>query len=147
MSYIETILEADERVYYKAYLSLWKFGLTIFLSTFLVLTGLIPNFPRIFLYAGLFILFCIYIGYISTELAVTNKHVISKRGFIYRNTNEILIENVESIKVKQNIMGRIFNYGNIFVIGTGGTKAPIKWISKPMEFRKKFLEMRDLKLN
>jgi len=143
MSYIETILEPGETVYYQAKLSLWKFAIVIFAGFFSILIGLIPGFPVGFLYIGTFFLVSIYIAYTSTELAITNKHILSKTGFIRRDTNEILLEKAESIKIKQSIFGRMFNYGNVFVIGTGGTIAPMKYISKPLEFRKKFTQMKN----
>jgi hypothetical protein len=37
-------------------------------------------------------------------------------------------------------MGRIFGYGTITIIGTGGTRESFHRISKPMEFRRVFQE-------
>ncbi len=71
----------------------------------------------------------------STELAVTDKRVIAKFGFIRRQTIELKHSKVESLQVNQGIMGRIFNFGSIKIIGSGGTTAPIPYISDPLKFR------------
>jgi uncharacterized membrane protein YdbT with pleckstrin-like domain len=72
----------------------------------------------------------------SSEFAVTDRRVIVKVGFISRRTIEINMSKVESIEVNQDIFGRIFNYGTILVIGTGGTKEPFSLINDPLAFRR-----------
>lgn len=71
----------------------------------------------------------------STELAVTTHRVIAKFGLIARHTVEVKNEKVESLQVTQSIPGRIFNYGSISITGSGGTSAPIPFISNPLAFR------------
>jgi uncharacterized membrane protein YdbT with pleckstrin-like domain len=71
----------------------------------------------------------------TTELAVTNRRVIYKTGFIRRISREINIAQVESVIVKQGIMGRLVGYGEVTVVGTGGSWDPMPTISKPVEFR------------
>ncbi len=63
------------------------------------------------------------VDYRSTELAVTNKRIITKSGLIQRNTTEMFLEKVESIQVDQGILGRIFDFGSITISGTGGDKS------------------------
>jgi hypothetical protein len=48
----------------------------------------------------------------------------------------LLLPKVEAIQVDQGILGRIFNYGTITIVGTGGTKEPFRGIAKPLEFRR-----------
>ena len=54
-----------------------------------------------------------------TEMAVTDRRIIYKRGLIRRMTAEMNIEKVESVSVGQSILGRILDYGTIDVRGTG----------------------------
>ena len=89
-----------------------------------------------------FIVFAI-LNVMTTELALTNKRVIAKFGFIRRQTIEININRIESISVNQGFWGRIFNYGSIVVRGTGGSHAPIPYIARPMEFRQQFNDFID----
>ena len=73
----------------------------------------------------------------TTEFAITNRRVIAKRGFIKRQTIEILLAKVESIGINQNILGRIMNFGSVTVVGTGGTKEIFRTIASPVEVKKK----------
>jgi len=81
-----------------------------------------------------------WINRISSEFAVTNKRVIVKVGMIQRRSVETLLTKVEAIEVMQGIWGRLFNYGTIIVIGTGGTKEPFERIAAPLDFRRKVQE-------
>jgi uncharacterized membrane protein YdbT with pleckstrin-like domain len=73
----------------------------------------------------------------TTEFAITNQRIIAKRGFIHRNTLEILLSKVESVSVYQNILGRLLDFGTVTVTGTGGTKESFKAIIAPVNVRKK----------
>jgi len=57
-----------------------------------------------------------------TEIAVTDRRVIYKTGFITRHTVEINMDKVSSVDVDQTILGRMLDYGAIQVIGTGGAQ-------------------------
>lgn len=83
------------------------------------------------------------IRYFTTELGITNKRVIAKSGLIRRNTIEINLQRIESIRVNQGIFGRMLNYGSIVVAGAGNPHAPIAGISDPMEFRKACIETQE----
>jgi uncharacterized membrane protein YdbT with pleckstrin-like domain len=71
-----------------------------------------------------------------TEIAVTNRRVIFKTGFISRNTNEMQMDKIESVEILQSIVGRIFDYGDVIVRGTGhGQFTRIRTIAAPIEMR------------
>jgi len=76
------------------------------------------------------------ITYLTSEFCVTSRRVVSKSGFIHRSTTEILISMMEAVEVRQSVFGRIFGYGTISAVGQGGTKNPISFVAKPLEFRK-----------
>jgi uncharacterized membrane protein YdbT with pleckstrin-like domain len=71
----------------------------------------------------------------STELAVTDRRVIFKRGLIRRHTVEMNMDKVESVDVDQSILGRLFNYGDVTVRGTGASIEPLRMIQDPLHFR------------
>lgn len=77
----------------------------------------------------------------SDEFVVTNKRIIIKTGIISRKTFEMNLNKIETVNVDQSIMGRMFGYGTITVVGTGGTKEEFPDIAKPTEFRKRFQEV------
>ena len=71
----------------------------------------------------------------STELVVTDRRVILKRGIFSRQTMEMNRAKVESVDVDQTVMGRIMGYGTVIVRGTGGGLEPIRNIAHPLTFR------------
>ena len=77
----------------------------------------------------------------TSEFAITNKRVIIKTGLISRKTIEMNLQKIESVNVNQSILGRILGYGDIQIVGTGGTRESFKRIKKPITFRKKFQEL------
>ena len=115
MGYVESNIISGEKVVYRAHLH-WILFCT--LRAFFTL-WIAPT-----------------IDWLTSEFAVTNKRVIIKVGLIARRTVEIQLPKIESIGVDQGIMGRIFGYGNIVVVGTGGTKEPFRAIADPLGFRK-----------
>lgn len=132
-SYVEDALTKGERIIYQGRLSLWSFWFMILLGLLLL-----PAFG-----IGLLLWLAVYIKHKSTELAITNKRVIAKFGFISRRTVEINIHKVESMQVDQSVLGRIFNFGTLVISGAGDPQAPIPGISRPLEFRKAFMEAQD----
>ena len=49
------------------------------------------------------------------ENGLTNKRVIYKKGVISRNTEEMRLNKIETVEVKQSILGRILGYGDVKV--------------------------------
>ena len=147
-SYIDSNLTTNERVIKEAKVSWWSQWPFFLFGGFFLLSGmgasLAPNGDGdgdggggggvILFVAVAFIVFAI-IRVISTELALTNRRVIAKTGFIRRDTIELRLEKVEGFVVNQSIFGRILNYGSVIVSGTGGIKTPIPFIHNPAEFR------------
>jgi uncharacterized membrane protein YdbT with pleckstrin-like domain len=71
----------------------------------------------------------------TTEIAVTDRRIIYKRGFIRRHTIEMNMDKVESVDVNQSLLGRLFGYGDVLVRGTGVGFEPLQMIESPIEFR------------
>lgn len=71
----------------------------------------------------------------ATEMAVTTRRVVVKTGLTSRRTIEMLLNKIETIEVDEPTLGRLFGYGSITIIGTGGTSEPFHKISHPLEFR------------
>ena len=57
-----------------------------------------------------------------TEIAVTDRRVIYKRGFITRHTVEMNMDKVASVDVDQSILGRMLDYGTVHVSGLAASK-------------------------
>jgi uncharacterized membrane protein YdbT with pleckstrin-like domain len=70
-----------------------------------------------------------------TELAVTDRRVIYKCGFISRHTVEMNMDKIESVDVDQSLLGRMLNYGTIHVLGTGEGIESLRRIAAPLALR------------
>jgi len=129
MSYVDDSLIEGERVLHKARMSWWS-------QFWLLLAGVVT----LVIVVGLFLLVAAWVRMKSTEIAITNKRVIAKFGFIRRSTVEINLDKVEALRVEQGFLGRMLNYGTIFISGAGTSVAPMRDIADPLLFRRKFTE-------
>jgi uncharacterized membrane protein YdbT with pleckstrin-like domain len=132
MSYIDDSLVPGETVLHRAHVSWWS-------QAGFVILGLV----LLVVVVGLFFLLYAWIRVHSTELAITNRRVIAKFGFIKRNTVEINLSKVEAVRVEQGFIGRLLDYGTILISGTGGSIEPLPSIADPLGFRRKFMEATD----
>ena len=71
----------------------------------------------------------------TSEFAVTTARVIFKVGLVARYTTELLLTKVESIAVQQSLSGRVLGFGDLTVIGTGGTREIFRRVRDPITFR------------
>lgn len=76
----------------------------------------------------------------TDEFVVTNRRIIIKKGLISYYTLEMNLGRVETVNIRQSLLGRILGYGCITIIGTGGTKESFHTISNPLAFRRSFME-------
>ena len=152
-SYVESVLAPGERIVYRAAISHWKFLLSylgggaflmISADTLLVAgrdKGASLAMAAIALVIGLAVILSAVIRRGTTELVLTDRRIITKRGFISRDTVEMNLTKVESLHVSQGILGRMLNYGDVTVVGTGASLEPMRGIASPLEFRKKLGEI------
>lgn len=73
---------------------------------------------------------------ITTEIAITNKRLVYKRGLIARYVGEMSIDRIEGVNVLQGVWGRIFNFGRIMVRGMGVGEVVLPPIEDPIKFRR-----------
>ena len=132
MSYIDDSLIEGEVLVHRGRISWWSVFWLLFLG---ILT--------LVLLVGLVFLVSAWIRVRSTEIAITNKRIIAKFGFIKRHTVEINLDKVESLRVEQGLWGRFLNFGTIYVSGAGTAVAPFPDIADPLVFRRKFMEATD----
>ena len=132
MSYVDGTLIDGETVLHRGQVSWWPLMPWIVLG---VLTTIVA--------VGIGILAWVYVKRRTTELAITNKRVIAKKGFIQRDTIEMFLSKVESVHVDQSVMGRVLDYGTVIMSGTGMVNSRFENISAPLEFRKRFMAAAD----
>jgi uncharacterized membrane protein YdbT with pleckstrin-like domain len=144
MSYLDDHLLDGEHIVYRARLH-W----TIFTTSIVVvvlgaaLAVVLGIYQPEYWYlgaalAGLGLLLAIppAINYISSEFAVTNKRILSKTGFIQRESDETLLSKVEAVSVDQGIIGRMLGFGTVRITGSGGTEDSFPRIAQPLELRR-----------
>lgn len=68
----------------------------------------------------------------TSEFAVTNKRLVHKTGIIGRKIKEVSFSKIESVACNQGILGRILNYGNVVITGSGGSTQTLKSIKAPV---------------
>ena len=71
----------------------------------------------------------------TTEIVVTSKRVVYKRGFISRFTREMNMEKIESVAVDQTLFGRLLGYGTVDIRGTGAGLEQLRGIADPLKLR------------
>lgn len=147
-SYVDSVLADGERIVYRADISHWKFFVSYFAGSLFLAAALGAYVAgnragawlvmvAILLVIGLAVILSAVIRRQTTELVLTDRRIIMKRGLVSRDTVEMNLNKVESLHVNQGLMGRILDYGDVTVVGTGASLEPLRGISKPLELRKK----------
>lgn len=72
--------------------------------------------------------FLVCLDWWSTRYTLTTRRVIRERGIIGRQLMEIELQDIEDVKVAQDIPGRIFNYGTL-TIESAGAKGKVRWVA------------------
>ena len=146
--YIDDILQSGEKVLYSTNAH-WIFFLSaialwVLAGALLVVSGMVPGGPPVLAclslsaIAALFALYKTVTAWFhrwTTETDVTNMRVVHKTGFIQRRTFEMSLDKVESVDVTQSIMGRVFDFGDVTIMGVGEGKETITTIASPLAFR------------
>jgi len=147
--YIDDILQPGEKVLYSTNAH-WIFflpalGLWIVAAVFLALSGMVPAGSPLMLVcwamAAVMALIALYktvtawFHRLTTETDVTNLRVVHKTGFITRKTFEMSLDKIESVDVDQSIAGRIFDYGDVTILGVGKSEEKLQTVTSPLAFR------------
>jgi len=146
MSYIDSILEPGERIAYRTTLTWTLFAPAIAVAVcgLIVLyfslnrtgsSGVGLALAALLLLAALGLFVPAWFKRWTTEIAVTDRRIILKRGFIRRHTIEMNMEKVESVDVDQSLVGRLFDFGNVSIRGTGSSFERIRNIDAPLKLR------------
>jgi uncharacterized membrane protein YdbT with pleckstrin-like domain len=163
MSYVDRSLMPGEAVIARAYIHWWVYArafLMLLLAAVLAIAGavlmnqslhrfgsgeILSEAHMLFAQALLYLIIAaltfirIWLSAVSAELAVTSVRVIVKTGLIRRSSVDLMNRNVESLSVRQSILGRILNFGLIRIHGTGGIWMPSPLVANPLEFRRQAL--------
>lgn len=130
----------DNAVVYQARLHWIIFTGPLLMLMFALLLMIYSTLPSIPLWAlaGMALLWGGITGltYHYSYLDVKKKRVVMCSGFIVRQTVDIPLAKIESIDIRQSILGSIFQYGSLLITGTGGTRQYMHLLSKPLVCRR-----------
>lgn len=159
MSYIENMLEPDERIIHEACVhwlvhvpgiifTVGAVGAWFWLDSLQTgaswsdFIGLVAS--KLALVASIGGIVGVLYDYLRTrveEYVVTNKRVIRRRGVLRRDIFVYPLFNIETIDVKQSVAGRLFGYGDVEIHtaaeyhGTGRRR----YVTRPEEWRRSIL--------
>jgi uncharacterized membrane protein YdbT with pleckstrin-like domain len=141
--YINEILQPDEKLVYSTTIHWMVYlpGIILWIAAIAIYVygaQYSPALPLVALAVGLIAAVATFRAWFqrwTTEIDVTDRRVVYKRGFIRRHTVEMNMDKVESVDVDQSILGRIFDFGDIVVRGTGHGIEPLHNIQAPLQFR------------
>jgi uncharacterized membrane protein YdbT with pleckstrin-like domain len=145
MSYVERVLQPGEQVRYISsihWIMYWP-GVTVaLLAVAAYWFGETRLLPKVWLYTAYALALVAVVLLVQewyqwwiTEIAVTNRRVIYKRGLIRLQTNEMNMDKVESVQVNQSVLGRMFDFGTVKILGTGEGFEALRTIAGPIKLR------------
>ena len=79
--------------------------------------------------------------YLNTEYGITNKRLIMRKGIFRVYITEILTDRIESLYCVQGVLGRLLNYGTVYISGIGGIKTVFFMVDNPFFVRLKIVEV------
>jgi uncharacterized membrane protein YdbT with pleckstrin-like domain len=122
MSYIEDSLSAEEKIV-AVFRQHWVTRLWLVLWILLLITIPIAIYE--------------WLRLRTIEHGVTNKRVIYKHGIISRNTEEMKLGSIETVRIDQGVWGRILGFGDIRVTGKGISDVVFRRMDDPMEVKRR----------
>jgi len=147
MSYIEQSLGRNEQLVYRAHFP-WLYGAAAWSLLLLsVLAALAANayaypawLPWALIACGVLLFVAIKLPMWAQQIAVTSERLIHRRGLLRRSTEELQLRAVEEVRLEQSILGRIFDYGQVIVCGTGIEDVRLPTLAEPVRLRRKLQE-------
>ena len=125
--------------------SIWQLHWVIFVWPVLfVVAGLVINqYYQLVGYVGILLigsgaLWAILnlMTYLTSSITISNTAVLFQSGILVKNTLEIPFTKIESIDIRQNIVGSLLDYGSVMITGTGGTRNVLNYVMQPLTCRR-----------
>lgn len=160
MSYLNSSLASNEQVHFTPVIS-W---VTYTDGCFKIISGILTLkyaqtlrnlFPSLnhdvwyfvgaaFIIFGILGVLAVAYSNVNTEIALTNKRVLYKKGWLIRSIHEISLSKIEAVDISQGFIDHMCDTGEITITGSGGTKITIPSIDDPVSFRRTIAEHSNL---
>ncbi|MDF1645958.1 MAG: PH domain-containing protein [Legionellaceae bacterium] len=98
-----------------------------------------PSFHEVsllFMVVGLIWSVLMWLTYQFSSLTIKKKQVVLRTGILVRQTIDVPLSKIESIDIRQSIIGSIFKYGSLVITGTGGTRQSMGYVARPLTCRR-----------
>lgn len=125
MAYIDKTLAQGERILARGHFH-WTYSLMSWM--WLIIAG--------WALIGIYMFFARQIHKWTTELVVTNKRFVFKRGVLNIKTDEFTANRIQAITLSQPWLGRILGYGQLNIRGEEIGQFGLPVIADPLAFRK-----------
>ena len=150
MSYINESLADNERLIYRARFHwLSKIGawtmLAIFLGVALACLAFASGLSAwiavaIMVGLGITVFAAMMMPIWTTEIGVTSQRLIYKRGWLRRATDELQLTSIEEVNLDQGAVGRLLDFGRLFIHGTGVNDVVLPVLADPVGLRRALQE-------
>lgn len=77
-----------------------------------------------------------WLTYHFSVFTIKKKQVILRTGILVRQTLDIPLNKIESIDIRQTLLGSLFRYGSLVITGTGGSRQSVNYLSHPLTCRR-----------
>ena len=76
-----------------------------------------------------------------SSLTINTNQILLRTGVFTRQTKGFSLNKIESVNIRQSILGALLGYGTLDITGTGGTHESIAYLSKPLTCRRYIEQM------
>lgn len=78
---------------------------------------------------------------ITTELVMTDRRVIGKRGLIIKKSIDVPYAEIIGVKVRQGLLGKLFDYGRLVIATKDGVRISFLGIAEPYDIQQQIQEL------
>lgn len=146
MEKLDRMLAPGERVLTFTRFSLWTIAADVIQCSFYLFLAGLSSYYDFFqvgrmiaigiAFAGAATMGWAVLKYRQSLIWITDRRLIAQTGWPGREIIDFPFNRLESAKVDQTLIGRIFNFGDIQVSGVGSTVEFLRCVSSPLAFKK-----------
>lgn len=81
-------------------------------------------------------LFVAWLIYEFSSLTLKKNQIVLRTGLFVRQTVDIPLNKIESIDIRQSILGSLLRYGSLVITGTGGSRQMVHYLNQPLTCRR-----------
>jgi len=134
-------LSTDEKILYRTHPSMVSFGGDMFMIVLIFILALLVFYFTNRLVASLLVLSLallvlgrVYLSCRTCSMVITTQRLIVSAGILTRRDKEFMANRIESFEMEQSIMGRLLNFSDVVVKGTGGDPEVFRGVNGPALF-------------